>query len=60
MLVILCTVLPITATIAGQWLNSLVFHDDIKCIIANEKMIKLNTCDDYSFCTKDWKTLSHS
>ena len=38
-LVILCTNLPITTTIAGQWLNILIFHDDIKCITANGQMI---------------------
>ena len=27
--------LPITTTIAGEWLNSLIFHDDNKCITAN-------------------------
>ena len=34
-LVILCMGLSITTTIAGKWLNSLIFHDDVKCIIAN-------------------------
>ena len=34
MLVILCTALPITTTITGEWLNSLIFHDDIKGITA--------------------------
>ena len=28
---IVCTGLSITTTIAGDWLNSLIFHDDIKC-----------------------------
>ena len=29
--------LPITTTISGQWLiNSLIFHEDIKCITTNE------------------------
>ena len=27
--------LCIITTIAGEWLNSLIFHDDIKCITAN-------------------------
>ena len=27
--------LPITITIAGKWLNSLIFHDDNKCITGN-------------------------
>ena len=31
-LVILCMSLPTTTTVAGEWLNSLIFHDDIKCI----------------------------
>ena len=31
--------LPITTTAAGQWLNSLIFHDDNKCIIANGQII---------------------
>ena len=33
-LVILCVCLPITTTVSGEWLNSLIFHDDIKCITA--------------------------
>ena len=31
----LCTDLPITNTIDGQWLNSWIFYDDIKFITAN-------------------------
>ena len=35
-LTILCTGLPITATLVGQWLNSLItFNGDIKCITTN-------------------------
>ena len=34
-LAILCMSLAITTTIADQWLNSLIFHSDIKCITAN-------------------------
>ena len=34
-MILQCTGLPITTTIAGQWLNSLIFHDNIKCITAN-------------------------
>ena len=34
-LTILCTCLPITTTIAGKWLNSLIFHDDNKYVKAN-------------------------
>ena len=28
-LAILCMGLPITTTVAGEWLNSSIFHDDI-------------------------------
>ena len=31
--------LPITTTLAGEWLNRLIFHDDIKSITANGYMI---------------------
>ena len=31
-LAILCTSLPITATIAGKWFNSLTFHDNNKYV----------------------------
>ena len=34
-LVILCMSLPTATTVAGEWLISLIFHDDIKCITAN-------------------------
>ena len=34
-LVILCTGLPITTILAGKWLNSLIWHGNIKCITAN-------------------------
>ena len=37
--VILCTGLSITTILAGEWLNSLIFHGDIKCITANGWMI---------------------
>ena len=32
---ILCAGLPITTTVAVEWLNNLIFHDNIKCITAN-------------------------
>ena len=35
MLVILCMGLPITTISADEWLNSLICHDDIKCITTN-------------------------
>ena len=35
-LAILYKCLPITATTAGEWLNSLIFHDDINYITANK------------------------
>ena len=31
--------LPITTTLAGEWLNRLIFHGDIKCSTANGYMI---------------------
>ena len=34
-LVILYTGLPVTITLASECLNSLMFHDDIKCITSN-------------------------
>ena len=34
-LAILCMGPPITTTAAGEWLNSLIFHDNIKCITTN-------------------------
>ena len=37
--VILCTGLSITTTISYQWLNSLIFHDNIKCITANGRTV---------------------
>ena len=37
-LAILCIGLPITIPLAGKWLNTLIFHDDIKCIAANGQM----------------------
>ena len=36
---ILCMGLPITITVAGKWLNSLIFYDDIKQITANGQTI---------------------
>ena len=30
-LTVLCMGLPIATTPAGEWLNSLIVHDDIKC-----------------------------
>ena len=38
-LVILCMSLPIIITFTGQSFNSLIFHDNIKCITANEQTI---------------------
>ena len=56
---ILCTALPVTTTVAGEWLGCLIFHDDIKCITANGQLIIYVgadyiyvSCDGYSFCTK--------
>ena len=34
---ILCTGLPITTTIACEWLNSLILHDDTNCIKLMER-----------------------
>ena len=34
-LAILWMGIPITTTVASEWLSSLIFHDDIKCITAN-------------------------
>ena len=46
-LVILCMALPITTIlVAGEWLNSLIFHDDMKCIAATcngQIIIKIGT-----------------
>ena len=36
---ILCTGLPITTYLAGQWLNSLIFHCYIKCNTANRQTV---------------------
>ena len=48
-LAILCTAgLPITIPIAGEWLNSLIFNDDDKCITANGQPI-INVCV-YNIC----------
>ena len=33
--VILCIGLPSTTTLVDQWLSSLIFHDNMKCITAN-------------------------
>ena len=60
---ILCTGLPISTTIADEWLNNLIFYDGIKCTIANGKMIMwdLMSHDDHSFCAKKfWEVLRHS
>ena len=38
-ILLLCMSIPITITIAGHWLNSVIFHDDIKCNAANGQMI---------------------
>ena len=46
-LAILCMGLPITTTlVAGDWLNSLIFHGDMKCICNGQMIIKVGT-DDY-------------
>ena len=47
-LVILCMGLSITTTIAGKWLNSLIFHDDVKCITVNGLIMIY--VGDYSYC----------
>ena len=63
---ILCTDLPITATLVGQWLNSLIiFNGDIKCITTNGQMIIYVTnyiCHMMiiHFVQKNWEVLSHS
>ena len=44
-LAIVCTGLPITPTTAGEWLISLIFYDDIKCITANRLMIIISGID---------------
>ena len=63
----LCMGIPIATIIAGEWLNSLLFHDDIKCITANG--IDDYLCggqlymshDNHSFRAKSsWEALSHS
>ena len=51
------------ATIAGEWLNSLIFHN-IKCITANGQMIiyvgvDYVSCDNHLSCAKTlWEALS--
>ena len=37
--------LPIPTTISGEWLNRLIFHNDIKCITANGQTILYVGCD---------------
>ena len=37
--IILSTGLPISTTVVGQWLNSLLFHDNITCIKANVQTV---------------------
>ena len=32
------------STVAGEWLNSLIFHNGIKCITANGKTIIYVSC----------------
>ena len=51
--------LPTITTLAGQWLNSLVFHDDIKLITGNGYAIiyvgtkfTYMSCDNHSFAQK--------
>ena len=36
---VLCTGLLITTTIAGEWLNSLILHDNIKCMTSNRQVM---------------------
>ena len=59
-LAILCMGLPITTTIAGEWLSSLIFSGNNKCITVNGQTIinvgadnisSYISCDDYSFHT---------
>ena len=38
-LMVLCTGLPITTTISGEWLNSLILYDNIKCITSNGQVM---------------------
>ena len=38
-LALLCTSLPITTTVAGESLNSLIFHDDNNGIATNKQTI---------------------
>ena len=50
--------LPITTTTAGQWLNSLIFHDNLKGTTANGQMTiymgaDYMSCDDFSFHAKN-------
>ena len=35
MFVSLCMGVPITTTFAGEWLNTIIFHGEMKCITAN-------------------------
>ena len=37
-LMIVCMDLPITTTNAGQWSNSLIFHENIKCTDGQTKI----------------------
>ena len=52
--------LPITTTLAGAWLNSLIFHDDIKCITANGQMVIYVGANYTRFTHKFWEALSYS
>ena len=60
-LMILCTGLPITTTIVVQWLNSLIFYNNIKCTAANGWIIIYTgvdymSCDKHSLCANcSWK-----
>ena len=59
-----CSGLSITTTIAGKWLNSLIFHNDINFITADNHLcwhrLKMS-CDDHSFSAKNfWEVLSSS
>ena len=53
-LMILCTGIPITTTVVDEYLNSLIFYDDNKCITANgQNMIYVDinymSCNYYPF-----------
>ena len=58
--------IPIITTVAGEWLNILIFHDNNKCITANGQTI-LNVATDkichvmiILFMQKNLEVLNHS